>query len=219
MGLGLLIAPMTVVWVLGMQVSINLLDGADGVAAGVIAIVATVCLLAAINRIEGPADIQSGVVDPSGAVMGCCVGFLIFNLPPARMFMGDSGTHFLGVALAVITILGVAKIAVGLSILMPLIALGLPIGDTAFAIVRRRRRGGTRGPTRGTSITACARWHDPARDRPHLLPHHRDPGVHRPDHLRSPAHHRRRARAAGGGAGRAGVAQSTQSPAPPFRRG
>jgi UDP-GlcNAc:undecaprenyl-phosphate/decaprenyl-phosphate GlcNAc-1-phosphate transferase len=135
--LGWLIAPVTVVWLVGMQVSVNLLDGADGVAAGVIAIVAGVCLLAAINRIVGPNDVQSGVVILSGAVMGCCLGFLVFNLPPARVFMGDSGSHFLGIALGVITILGVAKAVVALSLLVPLIALGLPIGDTAFAIVRR----------------------------------------------------------------------------------
>jgi UDP-GlcNAc:undecaprenyl-phosphate/decaprenyl-phosphate GlcNAc-1-phosphate transferase len=136
-----LAAPITVVWLVGMQVSVNLLDGADGVAAGVIAIVAGVCLLAAINRIEVPGGVQTGVVIMSGAVMGCCLGFLVFNLPPARVFMGDSGSHFLGVALAVITILGVSKIVVGLSILVPLIALGLPIGDTMFAIVRRTLSG------------------------------------------------------------------------------
>ena len=108
-----LAAPVTVVWLVGMQVSVNLLDGADGVAAGVIAIVAGVCLLAAINRIDTPGGAQEGVLILSGALMGCCLGFLVFNLPPARVFMGDSGSHFLGVALAVITILGVAKIVVG----------------------------------------------------------------------------------------------------------
>jgi UDP-GlcNAc:undecaprenyl-phosphate/decaprenyl-phosphate GlcNAc-1-phosphate transferase len=139
--LGWLAAPVTVVWLVGMQVSVNLLDGADGVAAGVIAIVAGVCLLAAINRIDTPDDIQTGVVILSGALMGCCLGFLVYNLPPAKVFMGDSGSHFLGVALAVITVLGVSKVVVGLSILVPLIALGLPIGDTLFAIVRRTLAG------------------------------------------------------------------------------
>jgi UDP-GlcNAc:undecaprenyl-phosphate/decaprenyl-phosphate GlcNAc-1-phosphate transferase len=140
--LGWLAAPITVVWIVGMQVSVNLLDGADGVAAGVIAIVAGVCLLAAINRLTGATGgDQAGVLVLSGALMGCCLGFLVFNLPPARVFMGDSGSHFLGVALAVITILGVSKIVVGLSILVPLIALGLPIGDTLFAIVRRALSG------------------------------------------------------------------------------
>lgn len=141
LGLGLLIAPITVVFVLGMQVSINFLDGSDGVAAGVVGIVATVLLLAAINRVQSPGDIQNGVIVMSGALMGCCTGFLVFNLPPARVFMGDTGSHFLGVALAAISILGVAKIAVAMAVFVPLIALGLPIGDTAFAIVRRRRAG------------------------------------------------------------------------------
>jgi UDP-GlcNAc:undecaprenyl-phosphate GlcNAc-1-phosphate transferase len=139
--LGWLAAPITVAWVLGMQISVNLLDGADGVAAGVVALVAGVCLLAAINRVAAPGDVQTGVIVLSGAVMGCCLGFLVFNLPPARVFMGDAGSHFLGVALALITVLGVAKIVVGLSLLVPLISLALPIGDTAFAIVRRRRAG------------------------------------------------------------------------------
>ena len=124
-----------------MQVSVNFMDGADGVAAGVVAIVAMVAMLAAINRIVVPGDLQSGVVILSAALMGVCAGFLVFNLPPARTFMGDTGSHFLGVVLAAITIVGIAKVAVGLSILVPLIALGLPISDTAWAIVRRRRAG------------------------------------------------------------------------------
>lgn len=139
--LGWLAVPVTMVWITGMQVSVNLLDGADGVAAGVVAIVAAVLLLAAINRLQTPGDTQGGVIVMSGAIMGCCLGFLVFNLPPARVFMGDAGSHFLGVALGMLTILGVAKIVVGLSLLVPLIALGLPISDTAYAIVRRRRAG------------------------------------------------------------------------------
>jgi UDP-GlcNAc:undecaprenyl-phosphate GlcNAc-1-phosphate transferase len=77
----------------------------------------------------------------SGALMGCCFGFLYWNMAPARAFMGDSGSHFLGVAVGTITVLGTAKVAVALTILVPLVSLGLPIGDTAFAIVRRRRAG------------------------------------------------------------------------------
>jgi UDP-GlcNAc:undecaprenyl-phosphate GlcNAc-1-phosphate transferase len=140
--LGLLAVPVTVVWLVGMQVSINLLDGADGVASGVVAIVAGVLLLAAINRLGGPENgIQSGIIVLSGALMGCCFGFLYWNIAPARVFMGDSGSHFLGVAVGTITVLGTAKVAVALTILVPLVTLGLPIGDTAFAIVRRRRAG------------------------------------------------------------------------------
>jgi UDP-GlcNAc:undecaprenyl-phosphate GlcNAc-1-phosphate transferase len=139
--LGLLAAPVTVVWLVGMQVSINLLDGVDGVASGVVAIVAGVLLLAAINRLGPTAGVQNGVIVMSGALMGCCFGFMFWNIAPARVFMGDSGSHFLGVAVGTITILGVAKVAVALTILVPLVTLGLPIGDTAFAIVRRRRAG------------------------------------------------------------------------------
>jgi UDP-GlcNAc:undecaprenyl-phosphate/decaprenyl-phosphate GlcNAc-1-phosphate transferase len=140
--LGLLAVPVTVVWLVGMQVSINLLDGVDGVAGGVVAIVAGVLLLAAINRLGGPENgIQSSVIVMSGALMGCCFGFLFWNVAPARVFMGDSGSHFLGVAVGTITVLGTAKVAVALTILVPLVSLGLPIGDTAFAIVRRRRAG------------------------------------------------------------------------------
>ncbi len=140
LSLGILALPVTVLWVAGMQVSINFLDGADGVAAGVVGIVAMVAMLAAINRIN-QVGVEPGVVIMSGALMGVCAGFLVFNLPPARTFMGDTGSHFLGVAMAAITIVGIAKVAVGLSILVPLIALGLPISDTAWAIVRRRRAG------------------------------------------------------------------------------
>jgi len=124
----------------------------------VVAIVAAVCLLAAINRIQSANDVQSGVVILSGAVMGCCLGSLSSNLPPPGVH-GDSGSHFLGIALGAITILGVAKVVVGLSILVPLIALGLPIGDTLFAIVRRALSGqNPRSPTRGTCTTASERW-------------------------------------------------------------
>lgn len=139
--LGLLSVPVTIAWIVGMQTSINFLDGVDGVAAGVVAIVAAVLLLAAINRLGPDQGVQSGVIVMSGALMGCCLGFLVFNIAPARVFMGDSGSHFLGVALGIITVAGVAKEVAALSILVPLVALGLPIGDTAFAIYRRSRAG------------------------------------------------------------------------------
>lgn len=132
-------APITVLWITGMQVSINLIDGVDGAAAGVVGIVAVVLLLAAVNRLGPHQPVQHDVIVLSGALMGCCAGFLVFNFAPARLFMGDSGSHFLGVAVGTITVLGVAKVAVALSLAVPLVALGLPIGDTAFAIVRRRR--------------------------------------------------------------------------------
>ena len=132
--LGLLVVPVSVFWLLGMQNTVNFLDGADGLAAGVILIVAIVLMLAAgeLGQIE--------IVELSGALAGCCAGFLIFNFYPARIFMGDSGAHFLGIALGMISILGVAKVAVAFALAAPVLALAVPIADTGWAILRRRRQ-------------------------------------------------------------------------------
>src|SRR5689334_4236864 len=131
---GLLAAPVSVFWLVGMQNTVNFLDGADGLAAGVIAIVALVLMLAAGQLL------QIEIVQLAGALAGCCAGFLLFNFPPARIFMGDSGAHFLGIALGMISILGVAKVAVAFALAAPALALAVPIADTGWAIVRRRRR-------------------------------------------------------------------------------
>ena len=132
--LGLMITPVSMFWLVGMQNTVNFLDGVDGLAAGVISIVAIVLMLAA-GELQ---DID--VVRLSGALAGCCAGFLLFNFHPARIFMGDSGAHFLGIALGMISILGVAKVAVAFALAAPAIALALPIADTGWAILRRRRR-------------------------------------------------------------------------------
>ncbi len=131
--LGLLISPISLFWLLGMQNTVNFLDGVDGLAAGVVCIVAVTLMLAAAGL--GQID----VVRLGGALAGTCAGFLLFNFYPARIFMGDSGAHFLGAALGVISILGVAKVAVAFALVVPVLALALPIGDTAWAILRRRR--------------------------------------------------------------------------------
>jgi UDP-GlcNAc:undecaprenyl-phosphate GlcNAc-1-phosphate transferase len=132
--LGWLIAPVSVFWLLGMQNTVNFLDGVDGLAAGVIFIVALVLMLAAgvLTDID--------VVRLSGALAGTCAGFLLFNFHPARIFMGDSGSHFLGIALGMTSMLGVAKVAVAFALAVPVVALALPIADTAWAIFRRRRQ-------------------------------------------------------------------------------
>jgi len=131
--LGLLAVPISLFWLLGMQNTVNLLDGVDGLAAGVVMIVAITLMFAAAGN--GQAD----VVQISGALAGACAGFLLFNFSPARIFMGDSGAHFLGTALGVISILGTAKVAVAFTLAIPVLALALPIADTAWAIVRRGR--------------------------------------------------------------------------------
>jgi UDP-GlcNAc:undecaprenyl-phosphate GlcNAc-1-phosphate transferase len=132
--LGLLVAPVSMFWLLGMQNTVNFLDGVDGLAAGVILIVAMILMLAAGELNDIP------VVMLGGALAGTCGGFLLFNFHPARIFMGDSGAHFLGVALGMISILGVAKVAVAFALAVPVIALAVPIADTAWAIMRRRRQ-------------------------------------------------------------------------------
>ncbi len=131
--LGWLSIPVSLFWLLGMQNTVNFLDGVDGLAAGVVFIVALTLLIAAAGRN------QIEVVQFSGALAGACLGFLFFNFSPARIFMGDSGSHFLGAALAVISIIGVAKVAVAFALAVPILALALPIADTAWTILRRRR--------------------------------------------------------------------------------
>ena len=131
--IGLLATPISIFWLLGMQNTVNFLDGVDGLAAGVVFIAAVTLMLAAAGLR------QMEVVQLSGALAGTCAGFLVFNWHPARIFMGDSGAHFLGIALGVISILGVAKVAVAFALAVPLLALAVPIVDTAWAILRRRR--------------------------------------------------------------------------------
>ncbi len=135
----------SVFWLVGMQNTVNFLDGSDGLAAGVVAIVAIVLMLAA-GQLR-----QTEVVQLSGALAGCCAGFLIFNFSPARIFMGDSGAHFLGIALGMISIVGVAKVAVAFALAAPVLALAVPIVDTGWAILRRRLR--------GTSVAVGDRLH------------------------------------------------------------
>jgi UDP-GlcNAc:undecaprenyl-phosphate GlcNAc-1-phosphate transferase len=131
--LGLLAVPISLFWLVGMQNTVNLLDGVDGLAAGVVLIVAVTLMFAAAG------NGQTDVVQLAGALAGACGGFLLFNFSPARIFMGDSGAHFLGTALGMISILGVAKVAVAFALVVPILALALPIADTAWAIVRRGR--------------------------------------------------------------------------------
>jgi UDP-GlcNAc:undecaprenyl-phosphate GlcNAc-1-phosphate transferase len=132
--LGMFILPITVFWILGMQNTVNLLDGVDGLAAGVVAVTAVVLLVASAGR-------QPDVVAMSAALAGACAGFLLFNFNPARIFMGDSGAYFLGLALALLSIAGVAKVAIVAAIAVPVLAMAIPIADTALSIVRRRLKG------------------------------------------------------------------------------
>jgi hypothetical protein len=132
--LGLISYPITVLWLVSMMNVINFLDGLDGLAGGVVGITALVLLVAAAGR-------QPEIVVLDAALVGSCIGYLIFNFHPARIFMGDGGAQFLGLTVALLSVVGVAKVAVGFAVIVPGLAMGVPILDTVLAIVRRRRRG------------------------------------------------------------------------------
>jgi UDP-GlcNAc:undecaprenyl-phosphate/decaprenyl-phosphate GlcNAc-1-phosphate transferase len=131
--LGLLGIPITLVYIVGFTNVINLIDGLDGLAAGVTAIAAVTFLVLAVqsNRLEAAAL--------AAALIGACIGFLRYNFNPASIFMGDSGAMFLGFALASISLLGVMKSVAAIALAVPLLIIGVPIFDTASAIVRRIR--------------------------------------------------------------------------------
>lgn len=123
--------PCTVIWIVAITNAVNLIDGLDGLAAGVSAI-ASVSLVF-ISLLVG----QPGIALIALAIAGSCFGFLPFNFNPAKIIMGDTGSTFLGFALAVLSIQGGFKSYAAISFAVPLLILGLPIFDTSFAILRR----------------------------------------------------------------------------------
>ncbi len=126
----------TVVWIIGVTNAINLIDGLDGLSSG-ISMISCLSLLI-IFALNGSPTIA---VILTTALAGALVGFLPFNFAPAKTFIGDTGSNFLGFILAVISILGVAKTYTAVVIVMPVIVLGLPIFDVAWAIIRRIIKG------------------------------------------------------------------------------
>lgn len=127
--------PITVLWIVGITNSVNLIDGLDGLACGVSTISAGTMLVIALLVSEG----QTALI--MGALVGACVGFMPFNKNPAQMFMGDTGSTFLGYILATVSIQGLFKYYAIISFAVPFLVLGLPMFDTAFAIVRRVAHG------------------------------------------------------------------------------
>ncbi|MCL2859976.1 MAG: undecaprenyl/decaprenyl-phosphate alpha-N-acetylglucosaminyl 1-phosphate transferase [Oscillospiraceae bacterium] len=123
---------LTICWIVGVTNAINLIDGLDGLSSG-IAIISSVSLLI-IFTLNGSPLIAILLIT---ALLGSLVGFLPFNFNPAKTFMGDVGSNFLGFSLAIISILGVAKTYTLIVIVAPLIVLALPVFDTLWAIFRR----------------------------------------------------------------------------------
>jgi len=123
----------TILWVVAITNMINFLDGVDGLAAGLSAISAmTLFLIALMKGQAGPAVFAV-------ALMGSALGFLRHNFHPARIFMGDAGATFLGYVLAAVAVDGAFKSATLVSLIVPVLALGVPILDTIWVIFRRFR--------------------------------------------------------------------------------
>ena len=133
--LGILSLPITVAWIVGVINAINLIDGLDGLASGVVlTALAAFGLLAAVDGVDPTLPLIA-------ATAGAAVGFLAYNLHPATIIMGDTGSMFLGFVVAAISISLTQDGVQPVHPWVPMVALGVPIVDTAWAIVRRTARG------------------------------------------------------------------------------
>jgi UDP-GlcNAc:undecaprenyl-phosphate GlcNAc-1-phosphate transferase len=135
----------TVLWIVGMMNVINLLDGMDGLAAGISAIAGGTFAVLALELGRPEAAVLSAIV------AGACLGFLRHNFYPARIFMGDSGSHLLGFILATVAIQGALKTAATVALIFPLIVLAVPLLDTSFVIAKRLKY--------GRPLTEPTPWH------------------------------------------------------------
>ena len=133
--LGWLSYPISILWIVGITNAVNLIDGLDGLACGVSTISSMTLLVIALVVSEPDVALLMA------ALAGACLGFLPYNLNPAKIFMGDTGSTFLGFVLAVVSIQGLFKFYTIISFAAPFLILGLPIFDTAFAILRRLAKG------------------------------------------------------------------------------
>lgn len=124
---------LTVMWIFGLTTVINFTDGLDGLAGSLCAISATTLFIVALYMGQSDAALMTI------ALLGACVGFLKYNLFPAKIFMGDSGANFLGYMLAVISLYGTFKQATVISVFIPVLALGVPIFDNIFVIFKRMK--------------------------------------------------------------------------------
>jgi len=125
----------TLFWIVGITNTLNFIDGLDGLAAGISAIASITMLLVNLNLKQGNPVIFTALL------AGACIGFLPFNFNPAKIFMGDTGAMFLGFVLSSVAVDAAVKSATVVALIVPMLALGLPIFDTAFAIVRRFMNG------------------------------------------------------------------------------
>lgn len=134
-GLSWFTIPITIFWIVGITNTLNLIDGLDGLAGGVAFISSFSFMLVALKMGLGFIGVLAALV------AGACLGFLPYNFNPAKIFMGDTGSLFLGYMLAIISIEGALKSVATIAMIIPIIILGVPIFDTTFAIFRRVSKG------------------------------------------------------------------------------
>jgi UDP-GlcNAc:undecaprenyl-phosphate GlcNAc-1-phosphate transferase len=133
--LGLFALPVTVLWLVAVTNLINLIDGVDGLAAGV-----SLMMMIILGLVGFKVGSLFGMLVAAG-MAGTLFGFLFYNFPPARIFMGDGGAYFVGFLIAGLAILSSSKGTVAAALIVPFIALGLPIIDATFALIRRGLQG------------------------------------------------------------------------------
>ncbi len=126
----------TVIWIIGITNAINLIDGLDGLSSG-IALISCISLLIIFALNYSPMIAILMIT----SLIGALVGFLPFNFSPAKTFIGDTGSNFLGYILSIVSILGIAKTYTAVVIALPMLVLGLPIFDVVWAIIRRMVKG------------------------------------------------------------------------------
>lgn len=132
--LGVLSVPLTVLWIVAITNAVNFIDGLDGLAVGVSAISSFTMLVIALLIAEDHVAIVLA------ALLGGCLGFIPYNSNPAQIFMGDTGSTFLGFMLATMSIQGMFKLYAVISFAVPFLILGIPIFDICFAVIRRLAR-------------------------------------------------------------------------------
>lgn len=136
-------------WIVGITNSVNLTDGLDGLAVGVSTISCVTILVVALLVSE------PNVALIVAALAGACIGFMPYNLNPARIFMGDTGSLLLGYVLSTVSVLGLFKFYAIVTFVVPVLALAVPLSDTLFAFCRRILHGRARfTPTAVTSTTS-----------------------------------------------------------------
>lgn len=133
--IGFLSTPLTLLWIVGCTNAMNLIDGLDGLAVGVAAISSTSMLIVSLLVAE---PVISVIL---AALTGACLGFMPYNMNPAKIFMGDVGSQLLGFVLATASIMGLFKMHAVFTFFVPMLSLALPLTDTVFAFCRRISHG------------------------------------------------------------------------------